>query len=259
MFEMKGRLRLPVVIGLWALCLLPYLYLIVLSVSGSWTFPHLVPGEWRPGRWVRFVTGNNDVASSFVVSVGISLAVALLSTPVGFFAAKHIAYHRKPGPRLFLAYAPYAFSPVILGTCVMFAYLKLGLTGHAGGVVLAQSMFGLAFAIVFFVPFWNTEKKSLEELVYTLGGTRKQAFVMVLWPVSKGMILICFFQTFLISWTQYGLTLLIGSGKVQTLPLKVFEYVNEANPFYAALAACLLILPPAGLVWLNKRFVFSGD
>ncbi len=71
------------------------------------------------------------------------------------------------------------------------------------------------------------------------------------------MLLICFFQTFLISWFQYGLTLLIGAGKVQTLPIKVYDYVNEANIFYAAMASCLLILPPAALLWVNKRFVFN--
>ena len=56
--------------------------------------------------------------------------------------------------------------------------------------------------------------------------------------------MVCFFQTFLISWFQYGLTLLVGSGKVETLPLKVYDYVSEANLGYAAVAGCLLVLPP---------------
>jgi len=53
------------------------------------------------------------------------------------------------------------------------------------------------------------------------------------------MLLLCFFQTFLLSWFQYGLTMLVGGGQVKTLPLKVYDFVWEANVFYAALASCL--------------------
>lgn len=67
----------------------------------------------------------------------------------------------------------------------------------------------------------------------------------------------CFFQAFLISWFEYGLTTLIGIGKVQTLTVKVFQYIGEANIFHAALASLLLALPPAGLLWVNKQVLFK--
>jgi len=47
-------------------------------------------------------------------------------------------------------------------------------------------------------------------------------------------------------------------GQVKTLTLKVYDYVGEANVFYAALASCLLIFPPALLLWANKRFLFKA-
>jgi putative spermidine/putrescine transport system permease protein len=139
----------------------------------------------------------------------------------------------------------------------MFLYIKAELTGSVPGVIIAQLMFAYGFSIVFFSAFWNAEIRALEDLVYTLGGTPVQAYRKVLIPVSMNALLICFFQTFLISWFQYGLTLLIGSGKVQTLPVKVYEYIGEANVYYAALASCLLIVPPALLLWFNKRFIFK--
>ena len=170
---------------------------------------------------------------------------------------KYIAYHRHKSLLLFLAYVPYIMSPVILGTCLMYLYIKGNLTGSMSGVMLAHTMFAYGFSIVFFSAFWNSRIRALEDLVYTLGGSVMYAYKKVLLPVSKNALLICFFQTFLISWFQYGLTLLIGSGKVQTLPIKVYEYVGEANMYYAALASCLLVLPPALLLWANKRFVFK--
>ena len=48
---------------------------------------------------------------------------------------------------------------------------------------------------------------------------------------------------------------IIGYGKVQTLTVKVYQFLTEANIFYAALNCCLLILPPVLLLWMNKRII----
>lgn len=238
-------------------CVFPFFYLVLLSVTGRWPFPSVWPRSLTLDHWTDLFTGNNAMLSSLLLSLGVSLAVAALCTPAGYLIARLVARHPAKRLLLFLAYAPFVMSPVVLGTCLMFIYLKLHLAGSILGVILAQAMFALGFAIVFFAPFWNREKAEMEGLVYTLGGSAWDAFRRVLIPLSRGMLLICFFQTFLISWFQYGLTLLIGAGKVQTLPLRVYEYVNEANIYYAALASCLLILPPAVLLWINKRVVFG--
>ncbi len=251
------RLRPAVAALLAAVCLFPFLYLLILSLAEEWTFPDVWPDDFSFDLWIRTLGGSSAIGQSFLLSCFISVVVALLSTGAGYATGKYIAYHRRRKALLFLAYVPFIMSPVILGTCLMYLYLKADLTGSVLGVILAQTMFAYGFSIVFFSAFWNQEVKALEDLVYTLGGTTWQAYTKVLLPVSMGMLLICFFQTFLISWFQYGLTILIGSGKVQTLPIKVYEYINEANMYYAALASCLLVLPPALLLWANKRFVFK--
>jgi putative spermidine/putrescine transport system permease protein len=69
-------------------------------------------------------------------------------------------------------------------------------------------------------------------------------------------LLIAFFQSFLISWFEFGLTNYIGGGQVQTLTLRVYQYIGEANIHLAALSSLLLVIPPLILLWLNKRFIF---
>jgi len=239
-----------------AACLFPFGYLLLLSIAEDWRFPRLLPGGLAPERWLEGLT-SSDLGHSFLISSVISLIVAAISAPVGFLASKFIAERRRPRPFLFLAYAPFVMSPAVISVCLMHLYLRLGLSGGVAGVIAAQTIFSLAFAIVFFHGFWNPRVKAMEDLVYTLGGTRRQAFREALLPAARGMLLICFFQAFLISWFQYALTVMIGAGKVQTLPLKVYDYVNEANPYFAAMAACLLALPPTLLLWFNKRYVFK--
>ncbi|MGL6068735.1 MAG: ABC transporter permease, partial [Sediminibacterium sp.] len=154
---------------------------------------------------------------------------------------------------LFLAYLPFVLSPVILAVCLKFYFIKLSLAGTVAGVIIAQLIIAIPYSIIFFTGFWNQRVKSFEHIVNTLGGTNIVALTSVIIPLSKPLLLVCFFQCFLISWFEYGLTSVIGYGKIQTLTIKVYQFLTEANIYYAALSCCLLIIPPVLLLWINKR------
>ena len=63
--------------------------------------------------------------------------------------------------------------------------------------------------------------------------------------------------TFLISWSEYVLTLLIGGGRVTTLPLLLFAAIGSSDRTAAAALGLLVVLPPVLLV-LAGRPVASG-
>lgn len=242
--------------GLTGLAALPLLLLTLWALGEGWRFPFLVPERWQVSSFQVFFSG--QMAESLLLSTWISSCVALLATGFGYVTGHFVSHHPHRKWLLRLAYLPFVASPVILATCLLYLFIKIQLLGTILGVILAQWMFAFSFAIVFFVPFWSPQMKSIEELVYTLGGTPLQALRYVLWPMSTAALRICFFQTFLISWVQYGITLMVGGGKVQTLPVLVYFYVNEANLTFAALASLALMLPPLLLVLLNRRYVWRG-
>lgn len=233
----------------------PFLYLAVLSVAGPWEFPELLPSGLRLDRWSGVLGDDRGLGQSLGISLLVSTTVGLLASSAGFVTARAVSVHRRRQALLLLAYLPFAASPVVLGVCLLYLFIRLGLVASLPGVVLSHTIFAFGFAVVFWTPFWNEEKRAFVDLVRTLGGTTGEAFRRVILPLSRGPFLVCFFQAFLISWFQYGLTILVGSGKVDTLPLRVYAYVNEANLGYAAVASVLLALPPAALLWVNARIV----
>ena len=235
---------------------LPFFLLLVLSIGRQWPFPSLLPKEWDLRHWASVFTPGDQLNESLLSSLLLSISIAAVATGLGFVTSRQIAYHPRKNRWLLLAYFPYAMAPVILAACLQHYFLVLGWSGKWSGVWLAQLCITYPFAVIYFSGFWNLHMHSLEQLVITLGGTFWQAFWKVLLPVSRSALLVCFFQTFLISWFEYGLTSLIGVGKVQTLTVKVFQYVQEADIFLAALAGCLLFLPPLILWWMNKRWLF---
>lgn len=237
--------------------LFPVAYLLVLSLAERWLFPHMLPVSWTIERWTTLLAGGSELFHSLILSLGIASAVAVISTLGGFYTSKQLAYHRRRRLWMQLSYFPFVLSPVIYAALLYYFFIQAGLSGNLYGVILAQLLIAYPYSVILFSGFWTERAHQIEKLVQTLGGSRWQTYRHVFLPMARGLLLVCFFQTFLISWFEYGLTTIIGVGKVQTLTLKVFQYITEANFYYAALSSSLLVLPPIILLYFNKKYLFK--
>lgn len=237
--------------------LFPFFYLFILSLSTDWRFPDLLPSYFGIKNWQTILSSQSGLGESLLLSLLISIFVAISSTALGFYVSKFINYHPQKSRLNLLAYLPYVISPVVMGACLVYFFLKMGLYGSIGGVLLAQTFVAFPYSLIFFSSFWGEKMKSYQQLATTLGSNQLQTFFKVILPLAKNMIMICFFQTFLISWFEYGLTSIIGVGKIETLTVKVFLYIKESNFYFGALSCCLLMLPPVLIIFFNKKYIFN--
>ena len=60
---------------------------------------------------------------------------------------------------------------------------------------------------------------------------------------------------FLVSWSQYLLTLLIGGGQIITLPLLLFSAVAGGNSTTIAILSLLFVAPPIIVIALTARYL----
>ena len=240
-----------------AVILLPFALLILLAAGRQWPYPQVLPEEWDPGQVVLLLSTGSGLPVSLGLSVGLALVVATLATGLGFYTSRLVAYHPRRNRWLLLAYAPFVLSPVIYAACLHTYFIRMGLSGTVVGVGMGQLLIAYPFAVILLTGFWNETIRSLENVVLTLGGSPSEAWRRVLLPLGRNMLGVCFFQTFLISWFEYGLTAYLGVGKVQTLTIRVYQYIGEASPFLAALSSCLLVFPPLLLLWVNKRMLYK--
>lgn len=223
--------------------LLPIGYLVVLSLAGEWPADRVWPTSVTGERWARLASERGDLVLVTIRSIVLALVVSVISTALGFVSSKSVAESPRVARWLALAHLPFGFSPVILGACLSYFALRLGWSGSFAGVALAHISVATAFALVFLSDVWTPERRALEGVARTLGASPVQTWLRVLWPACRPRVLVCGAQVFFFSWMQYGLTLTIGAGKVRTLPLRVYDFVFEADPGYAAVAALILILP----------------
>lgn len=235
--------------------IIPFAVLLYLSVSSEWYYPSLADHQFTAEHWRWFLSGGSTLMQSAVLSILLSVSVGFVSTFCGFFTSRAIAYQTKSKWWLLMAYFPYVIASVVFAVMLNFYFLRFNLTGTIYGVIIAQFFITFPYAVLFFFGFWNSKIRNLENLVATMGGDFRVTLKEAILPSAKGLLAVCFFQTYLISWFEYGLTQFIGVGKVQTLTVMVYRYISEANPYLAALAGFLLVIPPLILLISNRRFL----
>ncbi|MBC8043045.1 MAG: ABC transporter permease subunit [Rhizobacter sp.] len=222
---------------------LPLMALLIGSVGKRWYFPQLLPATFDTEAWQQVASGK--VWEATLTSFGIAGVVTAVAVAIGFPAGRVLASRQIAGVNvirlllLFPALAP----PVMLGTGTQVFFTLTRLSGTTVGVVLAHLIPAVPYAALVSTGIFAGFNFRLEEQARTLGAAPWQ----VLWFVTRpallpGVITVAFFS-FLISWSQYALTMQIGGGRITTLPMLVMNYLGGGNPQFASAASLMMIVP----------------
>ncbi|UCF99178.1 MAG: ABC transporter permease subunit [Spirochaetaceae bacterium] len=240
--------------------LLPLVPLLVWSVSHSWFFPEFLPSELSGRAW--FYIGSplskvlNALANSVLIAVLVTAAAAVLGIPAG----RALGLRRFPGKEAveYLILAPIIVPglAVIMGIHVLF--IKLGLVDTLVGVVLVHLLPSLPYMIMVMSGVFANYNVEFEQQAFSLGAGRARTFVHVTLPAILPGIVTGSLFVFLISWSQYILTVLIGGGRVITLPVLLFAFAAAGDNAVTA-ALCIVFLAPAVLILLITSRYLSGE
>ncbi|HLQ17841.1 MAG TPA: ABC transporter permease subunit [Tabrizicola sp.] len=247
---MRASLRLLAALALAGWLILPVLPLLVWSLAHGWRFPDLLPAELSSRAWAYALAPQSGVLESFAVTAFIATATTLIAAAIGLPAGRALGLHRFRGRgAVFL----FLLAPTVLpGIAVVFGLqgvlLRLGLAGTITGVILAHLVAVLPYMTLVLSAVFARFDPAQELQARTLGASRFQTFRFVTLPAILPGLVTAALLSFLVSWSQYLLTLSIGQGRVQTLPLLLFSFASAGRNDITAAIALLYILP--GLVFL---------
>jgi putative spermidine/putrescine transport system permease protein len=86
-----------------------------------------------------------------------------------------------------------------------------------------------------------------------LGASPLRTFLRVTLPLITPSLVVAVLFAFLISWSQYLLTLLIGAGRIITLPVLLFSAASGGNPVTIATLSLIFMAPPILVIALTAR------
>ncbi|PHQ71886.1 MAG: hypothetical protein COB93_02100 [Sneathiella sp.] len=235
--------------------ILPLLPLALWSISHRWYFPDILPSEYSLHAWKYVFSDTAGVMTALGQTTLIALGTTALAVLIGVPAGRALGLYHFKGKALveLLILAPTIVPgiAVVLGIHVVF--LKLGLANSLFGVMIVHLIPALPYMVLVMAGVFANYNPAIEAQARSLGANPLQAFWYVTLPaILPGLLVGCFF-TFLVSWSQYILTLVIGGGRVATLPLLLFNFATSGRNDITGAIGILYILPGVIVLVLAAR------
>ncbi|RZT83855.1 putative spermidine/putrescine transport system permease protein [Pseudonocardia sediminis] len=236
------------VLGLLA----PFVPLLAWAVAGGYGYPALLP---EPSARGARLLATPAVVEAAVTSMLVGIVVAVLATAAGTAAGRALGGHRFRGRGIVAAVlvAPVVVPALATTLGIQVFFVRYGLADTVAGVVLVQLVPAVPYASLVMAAAFARLDPDAEDQARMLGAGPWQRTRHVVAPAVAPAAAVAALFTFLISWSEYILTLLIGGGTVRTLPLVLFAAIGSGDLPAAAALSLALALPPLLLVGFTAR------
>ncbi len=255
----RHPLRTLIYLGIILGVLLPMMPLLIRAFSHRWLFPAVFPSSWGLRAWEYIVNPNTKVLVSIMNSLRIALSVTLLSVLVGVPAGRALGLYSFRGKTvvelIILSPALIPGLAVTMGMQVLF--IRIGLSDTLFGVILVHLIPTIPYMTISMSGVFSNYDPAFEEQARSLGARWFPTFLYITLPAIFPGIVVGGMFAFLISWGQYILTLMIGGGRVLTLPLLLFSFAGSGD-FALTSALSLIFLFPSLLILLFTSRYLSG-
>ncbi len=239
---------------------LPFIPLILSSVSYGWQWPNILPESFSFRAWEYVLVGSSGTWQAVSVSLLIAFIVTAVNILLAVPAANALVRYPLRGKWLLEAilFAPIVIPPFVAVMGIHLTFLRLGLTETVFGVVLAHLSPTLPYMVRAVMISYNTLSIDWEDQARMLGAGPLSRFRHVVLPHLLPGIAAGASLSILISLSQYLITFIIGSGQVVTLPILLFPFISGGDPAiasaYSLLFAGIAILTLIGMDVVLKRY-----
>jgi putative spermidine/putrescine transport system permease protein len=243
------------VIGLTAVLLLPLVPLMIWAFSQRWLYPDVLPSEWGLRAWRYILNPNTRVLAALANSLVVALAVTGLSIVVALPAARMLGLARFRGKTLveFLLLAPTVVPAFAAAMGIQVLFIRYGLADTLIGVILVHLIPVLPYTVLILAGIFANYDVDYEHQARVLGAGSWRIFWHVTLPAILPGVIVAALFAFLISWSQYLLTLLIGGGSVITLPVLLLSFANSGDYAITAALSLVFIAPAIVALLLSTR------
>lgn len=251
----RPLIRYGLLLLLAFLLVAPFIAFAVNAFARQWFFPQLIPQTWTLEAWQRAFAPGSQILQALGYSALIAGVVTITALLLGIPAARALGLYNFRGKRLieFLILLPAVVPPLAVSLGLTVNFLRWGLAGDWPGVALAHLVPVLPYVILILSGTFASYDIAHEQQARSLGAGSLAVFRHVTLPMILPGVVVAGLFAFLISWSQYLLTLLIGGGRVMTLPLLLFASAAGGNNTTIAVQALLFTGPILLLLLFTTR------
>ncbi len=219
-------------------------------------------------RWFQRLASYPEFLESFRISLLIAFTAAVVALLFAVPAGLVIARYRFAGRDFLNAFfmSPLMIPPVVLGIAFLRFLSEIGLAGSTVGLVLGHIVIVFPFAMRMILASAAGMDKRIEDAGASLGASRVTIYRRIILPLIIPGVASGFALSFIQSFDEATMTIFISSPRTTTLPVRMFNYIQDSiDPLICAVSAFLILMTTVLMLVLDRiyglerLFVGEGD
>ena len=240
--EQQSFLKLVLILTLFCV-FLPIVVLLLWSVTGRWPWPNLFPESYTFRTLEELFFGSAKLPKILWSSIILATIVASLATVIAVMTARATELYDFKGKSLVKmgGFLPLLVPGTVFAMGIQITLIKLGLSDTLIGVVIVHLIVAIPYCITIMTDMTRAVGDKLEEQAMVLGANPWTAFFQVTVPALLPGILSSMSMGFILSYSQYFSTLLIGGGRIKTLALVLVPYIQSGDRALSAVYSVVFV------------------
>ena len=253
---MKKHPLLRILLTTALVCIfLPMVLVVLWSVTGRWPWPLLLPETYTLRTVKELFFGSASLPRLLLSSISLALTVGILGTLIGILTARATELYRFRGKALVYmgSFFPLLVPSTVFAMGIQITLIRMGLSDTVAGVILVHLIAAVPYCITIMTDVTAAVGSRLEHQAQVLGAAPLRSFFEVTLPSLLPGILSSVSMGFILSYSQYFTTLMVGGGLVKTIALVLVPYIQSGDRALSSVYSVAFVTS-ALLVF----FVFEG-
>jgi putative spermidine/putrescine transport system permease protein len=228
---------------------LPLVMVLLEAFGADWFGVRLLPAQWTL-RWFIWASQTVDLVGVLFTTLRIALLATLLTLAIAIPGAWAIARYRLPLKSVLIGAVlfPRMIPEITFALGVARIFYALNLTNTSLGIALAHVILAAPFAVIVLVSAFEGMDPRLLEAGAVLGCGPLSLFRRVTLPLALPGIAAAALFSFLASYNDFVLTLMVYGSDTVTLPVQT--YLSLGNGYLSVAAAISTVLLVPSLLFL---------
>ena len=226
-----------------------------------------VPPRGLTLSWYLNFLDQPRLVEGTLTSLVVASVSTLLALLVGIPAAYALARSDLPGRHLLAAalLSPLNLPGLVLAmgmlmflVAVIQPLLPVSLVGRLPPLLAAHLIITIPWVVRTVTANLETVDRAPEEAARGLGATPAAAFFLVTLPMIRPGVAAASLFAFIVSFGNFALSLFFTSGGVTTLPVAIFEYIDQfQDPTIAAVSSLVIVATSAVVIAAHRVAGFT--
>ena len=251
--NIKLVLRYSVIVLLF----LPILLMVGWSVNSSWPWPNLLPTGFTLRGFKYAISPSTEGFIVLLKSMLLSIIVTIITLLISIPSAKALAFYEFWGKGLIklLILLPLIVPIMTVAMGIHISFIKLGLANTYLGVILIHVLPGIPYGVRILMNIFEINGEKIEYQGRILGARPMQVFIYITLPIISPGLIVAGSLIYIISFSQYFITFLIGGGKIITYSMLLFPFVESGDRTMAAVLSTVFIISIIVVLFFSEKIV----